>query len=226
MAAKHIPLIALTILAVGHVWLDILLSNAAREVALRRERPLSSYSQSVNSRLGSKSHVLRTAFLGDDYPLLFPAKGAKQGLRMSVEESVHYTLLDPQSPDEWLYISSVGDGHLRLGPGYRMFGVGFTHQQHCLQYLIAMLRNQHPVHGAQKIHTEHCLNHIRQYVLCDADITLEPADVFSRNWTTERWIGEHQCVDWKTVMAEFEESWLDWEGMKNEITSQPGVIVV
>lgn len=158
--------------------------------------------------------------------MLFPAKGSRRTVRMSVEESVHYTLLDPQSPSEWLRTSAVGDGHLRLGPAHRMFGTGFTHQQHCLQYLVERLRDPHPVHGMHKLHTEHCLNHIRQYVLCDADITLEPADVLTRNWTSERWIGGHRCVDWEMVMTELTTNWLEWKRMKDGITPPPTVMVI
>lgn len=134
---------------------------------------------------------------------------------MSVEESVHYSLLGPQSPEEWLWISTVGDGDLRLGPMHRVFGVGMTHQQHCMQYLFDALVAPHPSHGMHAEHPEHCLNHIRQYVLCDADITLEPAAVLARNWTEERWTGEHRCVDWEMMRAEIRKHWIEWKAVRD-----------
>ena len=142
---------------------------------------------------------------------------------ISVEESVHYALLDPQSSEEWLWISTVGDGDLRLGPSQRLFGVGWTHQQHCLHYILDALQSPTAAHGEHAEHPEHCLNHIRQYVLCDADITLEPANVLARNWTEERRIGDHRCVNWTTLRSEFRRNWKDWKevrsGRKKEMAS-------
>ncbi|TFY55925.1 hypothetical protein EVJ58_g7942 [Rhodofomes roseus] len=206
MPSKQLALTILAVLALANVYLDVLLSRIAQQVARRRERPLSTYS-----------------FLDDDRPPLFPGKGAKRSVRMSVEDSAHYSLLSAQSTEEWLWISTVGDGDLRLGPAHRVFGVGMTHQQHCLQYLLDALQAPHPAHGEHREHPEHCLNHIRQYVLCDADITLEPPDVLDRNSTQERWIGEHRCVDWEMLRAEFRRNWMEWrlvrDGKETEIPS-------
>ncbi|KAH9915532.1 uncharacterized protein B0H18DRAFT_1041295 [Fomitopsis serialis] len=197
MPPKQLALTVLVVLALANIYLDVLLSRAARRVARRRERPLATYS-----------------FLDDDRPPLFPAKGAKRAVRMSVEESAHYDLLGPHASEEWLWISTVGDGDPRLGPRQRIFGLGMTHQQHCLQYLLDALQAPHAAHGEHREHPEHCLNHIRQYVLCDADVTLEPADVLARNWTEARWAGEHRCVDWEMVRAEVRRNWVEWKEVR------------
>ncbi|KAH9926393.1 uncharacterized protein B0H18DRAFT_933049 [Fomitopsis serialis] len=172
--------------------------------------------QLVSSPVVASVPYLRTPTLTTTARHSFPQK-VLSGPRAcpSKSLSVHYSLLDSQSSEEWLWISTVGDGDLRLGPMHRVFGVGMTHQQHCMQYLFDALVAHHPAHGMHAEHPEHCLNHIRQYVLCDADITLEPATVLARNWTEERWTGEYRCVDWEMMRAEIRKHWIEWKAVRD-----------
>lgn len=53
--AKRIGLILLTILALVNAYLNVILTRVSRQVAGRRERPLSSYCEHPSSILGSGS---------------------------------------------------------------------------------------------------------------------------------------------------------------------------
>ena len=79
-------------------------------------------------------------------------------------------------------------------------------------------------------HTEHCLDYLRQALICHADAKLEPVrDVYvtSPNTTGGEthidqvamgWNVTHQCRDW-TVLRDFlETNWDTWpEGYKNNV---------
>ena len=136
---------------------------------------------------------------------------------MTVEESVHYSLTDPEASDEWLWTAPIGDNHIRLGPSKRMFSVSMFHQLHCLRAMReAMEKGIGSFHRAQREHIHHCFNYIRQRTLCSADVTLEPGDVFARNFTTERIGATHTCRDWEPSYGMVNEKWLEWRQYKAE----------
>ena len=64
--------------------------------------------------------------------------------------------------------------------------------------------------GAQE-HLHHCFNYIRQWMLCDADLTLEPGDFAQRNFTTERVGATHTCTDWQPIYDMVNDRWFKWE---------------
>lgn len=92
-----------------------------------------------------------------------------------------------------------------------MFVVTMFHELHCLRLLNLAFDASDPV-GEE--HIKHCLNYLRQMILCDADLTIEPA-----NWE-ERWSGEsedigrqgstHICRDWEAVYNAVEKNWRQW----------------
>ena len=66
------------------------------------------------------------------------------------------------------------------------------HQMHCLQ----RIRNA-IVHGDPGYHTRHCLNLLRQVILCASDITLDPINIGTDG--TDRVGVVHVCRDWEKV---------------------------
>ena len=159
----------------------------------------------------------RTAYIEDDVPEFFPLRNARQHVLMSMEESVRYGIDEPQSYLEWLWTSTADDqGNIHIGPNHR-FGVpSLTQQQHCLRGLRTVLAGVDILEGHDLHHTEHCLSFLREHTLCAADITLEPGDVFARNFTTERVTHDRECLDAEAFYASMWDQWTRWSNFKDQ----------
>ena len=137
---------------------------------------------------------------------------------MPTEESVHYGIQGEEAPWEWLYIATFEDGgNLRLGPNHRFFNVALTHQQHCLRYLRQALNSVDVPEGHNVEHAEHCLSLMREHILCAADVTLEPGDTFSRNFTANRDTGDRVCMDAEAFYHTMWTHWNAWLSYEAEI---------
>ena len=127
---------------------------------------------------------------------------------MTVKETVHYSLTEPEARDEWLYNSPAGTGLVRLGPDHCTFVVSMFHQLHCLRNFHKAFINS--TGNGLRRHVQHCFNFLRQGALCQADLTLEPGDFMSHNFT-EDWLGAtHLCRDWAAVYDKLEANWIEW----------------
>ena len=158
---------------------------------------------------------IHIGFLEDDYPPYLPLESARRSVRLSLEESVHYGLMEPQTNSEWAHMSPGGDANIRLGPNHRFFNTGFSYQVHCARVLVSTLQQDEPPKRYREIeHVARCLNVLRQFALCSADTTLEPADSLSRNFTAFRAGGEHTCSDSRALYETIEQNWLDWSEFK------------
>nr|A0A8J9R8Y7.1 RecName: Full=UstYa family oxidase phomYd; AltName: Full=Phomopsin biosynthesis cluster protein Yd [Diaporthe leptostromiformis]BDA39151.1 DUF3328 [Diaporthe leptostromiformis] len=99
------------------------------------------------------------------------------------------------------------------GPGYKEYwaeneggyiaGLEVTHSVHCVDMLRKALRRDvypldSPLHGP--IHTDHCLNHLRQMILCQGDLTPIPSKYY-RGITDNYIFGDmpHTCRNWDSV---------------------------
>lgn len=173
--------------------LNFALVKDARRIAASRPRPASHYS-----------------YLGSDIPSRLPLLSPLPAIRISVEESIRYTVDHPESADEWLWTATVGDSQVRLGPNRRFFSLVQAHEQHCMRWMRTGLAAE-DVLTAQRAHMTHCLNFMRQLVLCHADTTLEFPYVLTRNRTIERWDADHRCVDWHAIYETMRLNYLDWD---------------
>jgi len=154
-------------------------------------------------------------FLGRDTPPYLPAKHKQ--VKMVVEESVHYPIVGSTAEKEWLWTAALGDNHVRLGPEKRMFAVSMFHQLHCLRGIRESLEvGWEGLSRARQGHIHHCFNYIRQWTLCDGDLTLEPGDFTKRNWTVERQGAVHTCRDWDLVYEAMADTWKDWTKFRIE----------
>ncbi|RDW90547.1 uncharacterized protein DSM5745_02322 [Aspergillus mulundensis] len=133
---------------------------------------------------------------------------------------------NPRTVDAWNSIMPVGYGGILLTPdqypvtsnhrtSYKEDHWAFTvyHQIHCLYHiqkayynLIRSPNTSDAVKSVQetqgKTHVPHCIDYLRQSVLCSADTTLEPMDP---NGRTAGWDTEHICADYAALMAWTEE---------------------
>ena len=95
--------------------------------------------------------------------------------------------------------------------------VSMFHQLHCVEKMRLALDNpDDPI--ATIPHLQHCMNFIRQMVLCAADTTLEPVDEVVRD-ESGREVGArasgvgvaHTCRDWAAVYETVEQNWDEWQ---------------
>jgi len=144
-------------------------------------------------------------FIGDDYPEFLPLE--LTNVAMVVEESAHYSLTDPEAGIEWLYTSPPGTGSVRFGAENRTFFVSMFHELHCLRgFRHHFLGGKH----SDKAHLQHCFNYLRQQILCHADLTLEPGDFTTRNFSENRIGATHTCQDWEAIYDYLTVNWDDW----------------
>ncbi|KAI0053245.1 hypothetical protein FA95DRAFT_1601266 [Auriscalpium vulgare] len=146
------------------------------------------------------------SYEGLDVPSLAPGLRLGQPVELTVEESVHYSLDEPEAAHEWLQVSPVGTGIYALGPRRRGFFVSMFHQLHCLRYIRSAYTDEE---SPSKAHMQHCINYMRQAILCQADLTLEPGNFAQRNFTIDRVGQTHVCRDWDGMYDVVGRNWLE-----------------
>ncbi|KAH8112857.1 hypothetical protein DFH11DRAFT_1841941 [Phellopilus nigrolimitatus] len=156
---------------------------------------------------------------------------------LTLEDSRHYALAgngdadaDLDADAEWESLYPGGSaGFVRLGLQRRFFGLSVYHQMHCLDSLrYAVLGRAHAARrseggaagsgekGKREVpHAQHCLNYLRQTVLCAADLTLEPEVVRGSLDVGEGLFATHVCRDWSKVHAFVEQNFEEYERWAN-----------
>lgn len=141
-------------------------------------------------------------------------------MELIAEESYHYSADEPASRREWDYHRPTSHGGVvRIGPHNRTFYVSSVHQLHCLQTFFWDLAG---ITHVSLEHHQHCLNYLRQRILCDADLTLETGDYRTRDFGKNRQGATFVCRDWEAVIDAVTLDWLKWNRyrVENNITSQ------
>ena len=133
---------------------------------------------------------------------------------MEVEESVHYSLTDPEAHDEWIYGTPYGGGTYRVGTFNRTLVGAMFHQLHCVRTLHELLVKG--TQGGTDHHAQHCLRYLREEILCEANTTLEPGDFTTSNFTEKRTGDAYICRDWTQVYNEVEKNWAAWRNLRIE----------
>ncbi|RPD74899.1 hypothetical protein L226DRAFT_68182 [Lentinus tigrinus ALCF2SS1-7] len=144
---------------------------------------------------------------GHDFPEHLPLPFKVERVPVTLEESVHYPPLGAPTDQEWLSIASPSYGYIRLGPEDRTFVITMFHELHCLR-MINRAFSKMP--GATVYHIKHCLNYIRQGVLCDPDLTLEPGNFEERDFEVERVGGTHMCLNWDPLYEWVDDNYYGW----------------
>ncbi|KAK0460963.1 uncharacterized protein EV420DRAFT_169006 [Desarmillaria tabescens] len=154
------------------------------------------------------SDMLDYTFIGDDFPYALPVAQNLSTVILQVEESVHFSLNHPNSHAEWQSILPTSLGTVVLGPSNRTFAVPMFHELHCTVLLFESFAPdaEKPHWG----HLKHCMNYIRQWALCRADLTLEPGSFEQRDFLRERVGAMHVCQDWDEVYTYAATNWNKW----------------
>ncbi|KAJ7065424.1 hypothetical protein C8F01DRAFT_1125583 [Mycena amicta] len=163
-------------------------------------------------------------YLGTDFPEFYiPTDGPLTTVAMAMEDSVHYGVRELSAKDEWASNSPAGYGYVRLGSEFRGFSIAMWHEMHCL-HIIRLVLSRTPEENRNKTHTvghmKHCLNYIRQFVMCNPSLHLEPVGWMDRNWDeqTEERDPEgatHVCQDWTQLYGEMADNWARWEPVRD-----------
>ncbi|KAF7322293.1 Hydrolase-4 domain-containing protein [Mycena chlorophos] len=154
-------------------------------------------------------------YVGDDFPELWDI-GAAEKVAMIVEESRWYPIDGGRDTVElWSTTSPVGLSYVRLGPEFRTFAVSMFHDMHCLRFMRVIIDGRYDEDSQEHMH--HCLNYLRQSILCSPDLTLEPADVLDRDFEVDRVGSAHVCSDWTVMYEEAEANFNRWSMSKGSI---------
>ncbi|KAH9945106.1 uncharacterized protein BXZ73DRAFT_73310 [Epithele typhae] len=153
------------------------------------------------------SHMTATAWIRGDFPQFLPLPNEPK-VFVPFEDTVHYLPIGNDSEMAWRSASSAGYGYVRLGPEDRVFVTSMFHELHCLRMLN---RAYSPSRGVPLGHIGHCLNYIRQEVLCAPDLALEPPDLEERDFSVERTNGVHACKNWDPIYHLMDSNYHDWK---------------
>ncbi|KDQ31840.1 hypothetical protein PLEOSDRAFT_1100367 [Pleurotus ostreatus PC15] len=157
------------------------------------------------------------SYMGMNYPLIYPIRELDP-VAMTLQETVRFgfNASDPIEGQEWDMINAIprGIGRTRLGPDHRAFVLTFLHQMHCVRRIQYALLNRNDT-MASAGHVSHCLNYLRQTILCEAADSVEKGDFMEIDYEEER-VGETLvCRDWETAISIFDERYEDWVKWRN-----------
>lgn len=164
---------------------------------------------------------LITAYIADNYPetLQIPHPGLPF-VTLCVEDSEHY-LISPENTStsedrfyvdaEWASLFPCGDSFIRPATHGRQFTISMFHQLHCINNIrLALARRPLPL-----AHIHHCMNYLRQMILCASNMQLEPLSrrlMEKSNLMAVDGLGlTHMCRDWSMVYRIFEDQYKEWE---------------
>jgi len=148
----------------------------------------------------SGSPAPRLSYIGVDYPRTWDI-GFLPPIRMNIEATKHYQLSGYNADAEWAALSP-NNGTLYLGPQRQPFSISLFHQLRCLDIIRRDIAEALPQEESKL--SRHCLNYMRQMVLCRTDLAVDP--VLGRVLEAEVRAETNQCVDWRRVYQKLEEN--------------------
>ncbi|KAI0355428.1 hypothetical protein OH77DRAFT_1424924 [Trametes cingulata] len=119
--------------------------------------------------------------------------GPFRKVAMYIEPTVHYQMNSTEADAEWAALIPVNGGIVHAGPGRQPYMLSVFHQLRCLDVLRRAYISRGRADARVNATTLHCLNYIRQMVLCRRDTILEPV------WDLE---GPHAVRPWKTLTCD------------------------
>ncbi|KAG9309708.1 hypothetical protein JVU11DRAFT_10384 [Chiua virens] len=153
-------------------------------------------------------------FIGHDYPVTLDI-GPLDTVAMTLHESVRFTLgngTDEAVDTTWgtLFANPPGLGRVHLGKDDRILAVTFVHQLHCVRELARAFHYPRSDHFSVG-HQQHCINYLRQTLLCDAADTLEEGDFTRRDFEMDRVGDTAVCLDWERVYDTLGSNFREWQ---------------
>ncbi|KAI0056926.1 hypothetical protein BV25DRAFT_1478117 [Artomyces pyxidatus] len=136
-------------------------------------------------------------YLGDDYPRTWDIGALPIVPAFSEPNTVHYKMHGADTDAEWAAMTP-GNGFVYLGEQRRQFSLSVFHQLRCLDTLRVELARSRANETMPTELSRHCLNYLRQMVLCRADVALVPVLGKPKR---ELYPDIVQCSGWRQVYA-------------------------
>ncbi|KAJ7028061.1 hypothetical protein C8F04DRAFT_1399116 [Mycena alexandri] len=139
-------------------------------------------------------------------------------VKMAIEDTVSYPLNGSGADLKWESMLPKGGGIVYVGQNKEPYMLSLYHQLKCLD----VLRHFHiaTVEGRASAFdglAHHCLNYLRQMVLCRSDLRLESVENSDGANAVDMY-GELTCVDWRQVYSRVEENQKSVEGGSSVIS--------
>ncbi|KAK0210112.1 hypothetical protein DFS33DRAFT_1251697, partial [Desarmillaria ectypa] len=140
-------------------------------------------------------------YTGSSIPLLHPATGNLPLVSLTLQESTHFAWDSPDNSTRAEFGSLLHYPSLsHLGPNHRMTILSWFHNIHCIAQIRAALIN-HDDKVATPGHFAHCLQYLRQTLLCGASDMLEKGDFIKRDFAADRVGSDLVCYDWEQALT-------------------------
>jgi hypothetical protein len=137
-------------------------------------------------------------------------------VQLTFENTIHYGFDTELGDAEWNKTLPSGGAVLHLGPDFRPYTLGVFHEIRCLNIIRKALVDYYADESAnarirdpKKVH--HCMNYLRQMVLCRADLKLEWVRAPRGNHVTV-WEVTHTCKDWTAIYDAAEGNYASYQG--------------
>ncbi|KAF8960220.1 hypothetical protein BDZ97DRAFT_1834579 [Flammula alnicola] len=152
-------------------------------------------------------------YMGSDYPRSWPLPPLDH-VYLSLENSLHYAFNTPLGDAEWNATLPSSGAVIHLGPSQRPFTLGLFHQLRCLNIIRETLVQFYADDSsdAQINRPElvrHCMNYIRQTLLCNSDLRLESVRAPKGHQLSVPEV-THKCRDWTAVYEAAERSFKEY----------------
>ncbi|KAI0331101.1 hypothetical protein GY45DRAFT_1322804 [Cubamyces sp. BRFM 1775] len=155
-----------------------------------------------SASMGTHAAKQRYTYEGEDFPRTWPLPPLDR-VYMSHEDTVHYAIDTPLGAAEWNCTLPNGRAVVYLGESAKPFTVAMFHEIRCLNIIRQVLNafyedDSAPVPLEPPGIVQHCMNYIRQMVLCRANLRLESirSPTGSKKAVSDI---THECRDWVAV---------------------------
>lgn len=119
---------------------------------------------------------------------------------MAFDNPKHYRLDTLDGAAEWSSLVP-NDGLIYLGPYRQPYSISMLHQLRCLDIIRNETIRDPGDTSKPTALARHCLNYLRQMVMCRGDLELESFQ-FASNKNPINLHGVYECKDWEAVYAE------------------------
>ncbi|PBK84094.1 hypothetical protein ARMGADRAFT_1088805 [Armillaria gallica] len=149
----------------------------------------------------------------DDFPYEWPIPTGDPVLLAIESNSVRFHIQGTDADAEWDSLVP-GDGLLHLGDRQRPFTLGMFHQLQCIDVLrrgILETYRLYPLSDSELV--AHCLNYLRQIVICHSDNSLELVTGRDEQVDPDAYV----CKDWEVIYRAAEQNQRDFEESRRRL---------
>lgn len=140
-------------------------------------------------------------YVGNDHPETWPIP--RKTVLMGFQNPNHFRLDAEDGILEWKAMIPGGDGIIHLGAHHQPYGISMFHQLRCLDVIRGeTVRDRSDGDNISEL-GRHCLNYIRQMVMCRGDLELESFQFASHKNPIDLF-GVYECKDWEGVYTKFD----------------------